>query len=393
MSKNKKEILKKWNTINQPGAFSSAKYLAKGLKLKKDLVKSELEKSILFQAHRDLHEKYKKRTEFATYFGEIFEADIADLSDKISQSLTKTRRRVTPGGKLQLYVLIMVDAFTRMVFARGLTTKKGQQVASAIREIFEEIKTKMPNFNGVKTLEVDRGGEFTSGETRKTLQTYGTRLKFSQGRLHKARLSERQVRSFKRIIMAAVQTGKWPKNANWNEVVQMTAENINGRYNRDIKMAPLDIFQDKNNQVANSRQIQWERAAFVSPDEYMQEEKMLASGKGIPELNKTWKLGQPVLVPKKKKERGSMKKKEFEMQYELDIWIVVAIFHARRPLLFLLKNPRTNRLNKHVYYGNELKMVTLPPHLKAKDLKEYRITQKHGLQYKTEQENVWHTVN
>ena len=392
MTENRKDILQKWNTLSQPGAFSSAEYLAKGLKLKKEKVKSELEKSILFQAHRDLHEKYKKRTEFATYFGEIFEADIADLSDKISQSLTKTRRRVTPKGKLQLYILIMVDAFTRMVFARGLTSKKGQQVATAIKDIFEEIKTQLPTFNGVKTLEVDRGGEFTSGETRQTLKGFNTRLKFSQGRLHKARLSERQVRSFKRIIMAAVQTGKWPKNANWNEVVKMTAENINGRYNRDIKMAPLDIFQDKEGQAQSARNTQWEKAGLVSPREYMQEEKLLQSGQGIPELNKTWKLGQTVLIPKKKKERGSLKKKEFEMQYELNLWIVAAIFHARRPLLFLLKNPKTNRLSKHVYYGNELKMVTLPAHLAVKDLKEYRITQKEGLQYKTEHDNKWHTV-
>lgn len=375
------DVQEKWKKLWQPGSLASARNLAKTLKTKEKTTKENLEKSILFQAQRQLREKFPKRTILSTYFGKLWEADLADFAKKISSALT--------GQRSGLLALIVVDTYTRMIFARGLRTKTGKEVAAAMEDIIKEASEKLKDFIGPQHLEVDGGKEFDNSHMKDLMKKTDTIMTIATG-MSKARMSERAVRTIKNLIMASAQTGNWPKGKKWNQVVKMAAKNINNRVNRKIKMTPEDALNSQNS--IKLLQNQWKSSKTIPPARYLKEEKMIRNGKGIEENGKSWKLGQLVLPPQKKLRRGTFKDKDYKMHYRLHFKKISSILHARRPLMFQLKDARTGKKNPRLYYSRELKMISIPDYIDANDVIDHRITQKKGLEYKTDN-GRWHQVN
>ena len=73
----------RWTDLEAPASFSSASYLAKSMRKNEKKVKQKLEKSIIFQAHRDLREKFSRRSDFATFEGERWELDTANFGNQL----------------------------------------------------------------------------------------------------------------------------------------------------------------------------------------------------------------------------------------------------------------------------------------------------------------------
>ena len=67
--------MERWLNLKLPASFSSKNYLLREIKTKKRKkeAKKELNKSIVFQAHRSLPDKFKTRTNFATFKNERIE--------------------------------------------------------------------------------------------------------------------------------------------------------------------------------------------------------------------------------------------------------------------------------------------------------------------------------
>ena len=129
---------KHWKNLRKPASFSSAANVARAAGKAENPVRKELEKSVLYQVHRDLRENFDKRTNFATRPLERWEMDLGDLGSRIPPE--RTGLPVIPGKRRQIQFLLCVDVFTRLSYARALKGKKGEYVVEALKDIFKEAK-------------------------------------------------------------------------------------------------------------------------------------------------------------------------------------------------------------------------------------------------------------
>ena len=372
------KTIKQWSDLQFPGAFSSSETFHKGLVKKygketklKD-TKKALQANILFQAHRDLQEHFPRRAAVSTMYGEKWEADLGDFGSKLPESLAGKLPK-SLGQRNQLIFLLCVDTFSRKVYARGLANKESRTVTDAFEDILNELKAP----EGIpRECETDKGSEFISQTFRNMCKEKGIRLVLATG-ANKARMSERNIRSIKRVIMAAVQTSSWPDNLTWDGLVRASANVINNRYNRVIKMSPNEV----KDHISEIMTLNWQKKNLTPYVQYDKEQKALAEGRGIEENGQFWNIGDAVLMPIKKIQAGKVKAKEFEMHYDLMPRQIKHIFHFSRPCLFALINPRTGKKEPRSFYARELKKIKLPSNVPAKDIRSYRITRKNGLEY------------
>ena len=125
----------RWCGFSEPASFSSAEYVAKALKQPKHRVREALQKSVLYQAHRDLREKFARRSNFASVVNERWEADLADLGGKIPAAISGEIKR---GKRNQLLMLVVVDVFSGAIYAQAVSSKGGETVAKAMATIISE---------------------------------------------------------------------------------------------------------------------------------------------------------------------------------------------------------------------------------------------------------------
>lgn len=355
-------VLKRWHDLTKPAAFSSADYLSRAINGDNKKVSKELKKSILFQTHRDLRENFKRRRNFATYPNERWEADLADFGGRIPKELTGDKR---VGRRKQLQMLVVVDVFSRAIYAVGLKNKESKEVVSGMKTIFGMVGAKP------KYLETDDGGEFKSKIFKKMCEEENIQIHVSLQK-NKARNSERAIRSLKRVIMGSVQTDTWPKNTTWTEIPKIAAESLNKRYNRDIKTTPQNLLNSIS-LIKKENQNQWNESNSEPLGMYDDEEKLLQSGGKIIENGMKLGIGDLVLKMIPKKRRAEVKDKEYMMHYSPIPYKIVNIYHERLPRLYELLQPATNKKLKRLFYSKEFKKIELPNNIVPEDIVDYKV--------------------
>lgn len=127
------------------------------------------------------------------------------------------------------YCLVAVDAYSRMLYAVPLKTKRGAEVAEAFRHIFTRL---VPTH-----LCTDEGREFYNPEMRaycaeNQIAHYSTRSEL------KAALCERMIQTLKRRLY------RWftAKNTlRWIDVLDRVVAGINASVNKGIGQRPIDV--------------------------------------------------------------------------------------------------------------------------------------------------------
>lgn len=378
-----KATREKWLRSGFPGSYSSAQNLAKSLSrrsrgaaVRLKQVAKHLEKSVLYQAHRDLQEHFPKRTNAATSFGEKWEADLGDFGSKIAPNKPGTEQK-------ERVFLIVVDIFSRKIFARGMRGKSGNEVIEKMTDIFEALNKKTERTPAL--IETDAGREFNNRAFDAFCARRQIRHSIASGQ-NKARSAERAVRSLKRVIMGAFQSGKWPKEKTWDSLVQDAAQSLNGRFNRSIKMTPDDVASHYGEVMRSV----WASKKFERFGKYLRDEMRLSRGGSfVAEGSKEFKLGATVLLPRRKQRRAEVKDKEFEMHYYLEPMVIERIYHFQKPALFVIKNPRTGKIEKRHYYARELRPVQLPKSIDPAKIGDHRVRAGKGLEYFMKDSGRW----
>ena len=353
---------KRWLSLGSPGGFSSSKKLSKAGGIPPKLAKDQLQGSIAFQLHRNANENFPRRSAFATYTNERWEADLGDMGSKISPEISGISYK--EGGRKQLLFLVCVDVFSRRVYAAGLLSKSSSEIKKAFQTMFEEAKA-IP-----KMIETDDGTEFRSRFLKNFYEENEIRHVVARGANH-ARLAERNIRNLKRVLMAAAHTDMWP-NAPWKEVPFIAAQSLNKRESRNIGTTPEKMSKDSA-ELIRERGRQWSRARFVSPSFYNKEEGKIKEGKMIKDGNKYFKNGTLVLIPIPKLRRNEIRDKEGDMHYEKIPYRVEKIFHGRRPYLYFVRSLKTGRKGKRLFYGRELVPIKLNIDLNGEKIDAARI--------------------
>lgn len=104
----------------------------------------ELKEDIIDELHRSARKHYKRRHVHMIGIDNHWQVDLVDMN-----SIAKFNRK-------HRFILTVIDTFSKFGFARKLKTKKGEEVTSAIKSIFEDSNRFCLN------LESDRGKEFTT---------------------------------------------------------------------------------------------------------------------------------------------------------------------------------------------------------------------------------------
>ena len=151
-----------------------------------------------------------------------------------------------------LYILAIIDTFTKMVMVKLLKTKNTQTVTKDVEELFERDKPKY--------LRVDAGGEFVSNMFTSMCKRHNVEMYIAMEPI-KCAMIERFNRSFKRIL---VQIMEYNNSIKWIKFVHQALEIYHNRYHRSIKMTPYEanmqinhdkVFKTNMKRYAKSNQI------------------------------------------------------------------------------------------------------------------------------------------
>ena len=142
------------------------------------------------------------------------------------------------------FILIIIDCFTRKVFARPLKTKKAIESAKAIDEILSSFPWPVAFFMS------DQGGEFDLRNSHiQNVLVKKHRIKaYTLSGKTKASIAERAIRTLKtRLARYFTESG----TTRWLNILDTFVNNYNNSVNTSIGMAPNDVTLENAEQVRN----------------------------------------------------------------------------------------------------------------------------------------------
>ena len=215
-------------TILKKGFLSSSK-LYKKIKEEFPDEKITMEKVSEFinnQKANQIHKSYKKKNfiSIVAFFpGDIYQMDLLDFS---------LYSRQNHGYN---FCLCVVDVYSRYAWIIPCKNKTGEEVASAIKKVFE---TKVPN-----NITSDNGKEFKNSSVEKLLEENNVKSHYAEpGDHNRMGIVERFNRTVRDIIKKY-----WEANDthNWVDEIEKIANNYNTTEHTVIIEKPIDVFLGK----------------------------------------------------------------------------------------------------------------------------------------------------
>ena len=201
-----------------PAGFSSAPKLAKASGYSLTKVKKWLKAQPTYTLHRQARKRYPTRKYIVHDIDEQWQADLADVQLLASQN---------HGYR---YILTVIDIFSRYAWARPLKTKRGDEVASAFKDIFNE--GRIP-----QRIQTDQGREFENRHVLSLFQEHNIEL-FSVKSAYKAAIVERFNRTLKHKLWRYFTMST---HQNWTNVLQDIIYSYNHSIHRTLGCKPIDV--------------------------------------------------------------------------------------------------------------------------------------------------------
>ena len=174
--------------------------------------------------HRRIVKKSFPRRKIVTrYPFQIFQADLIEYS----------QRDYVYANKGYRFILIVIDCFSRMVYARPVKRKSSDYVAEAFESIFNQFDY-FPN-----TIITDHGLEFFNGRVAAVFRTYGINHYYLKTKTKwKTAFAERVIRTIKSRLEKYFYKFK---TKNWIDIIAQVVDNYNNTPHRVIGMSPKSV--------------------------------------------------------------------------------------------------------------------------------------------------------
>ena len=197
--------------------FSDQK--SKGSGIKKEIKENQ---QLANELHKPVIRKFKKRTVYSSYKGNIWSVDLAGM-----QLISKYNKGIR-------YLLCVIDLFSKYAFVVSLKDKKGVTIVNAFQSILNNSKRK-PN-----KIWVDQGSEFYNNQFIRWLKDNDISM-YSTHNEGKSVAAERFIRTLKNKIykhMTAI------SKKVYFDVLNDIVDKYNNTYHKTIKMEPIDVKSD-----------------------------------------------------------------------------------------------------------------------------------------------------
>ena len=217
------ELLQQYHG-NNPFSFGSRREVKRFVNIDDGELKNVLSKSNIYTEHK-MFKKPKLLPPIRTY-GEdyIWEADLMFF----------THPAIAKENDGYLYILAIIDTFTKMVMLKKLKNKSTKTITEDVNRLFQREKPKY--------LRVDMGGEFVSNMFVNMCKKNKVKLYIAMEPI-KCAMVERFIRTFKRIL---VQKMEKEHTLRWSDFVGDCKNIYDNRTHRTIKMTPLEAERKEN---------------------------------------------------------------------------------------------------------------------------------------------------
>ena len=221
------DLLRRYHGDSQ-FSFGGLDKVKDSVDIKTDDLKDVLSKSNIYTEFREF-KKPKYLPPIRTY-GEnyLWEADLMFF----------THPAFAQENDGNLYILAIIDTFTKTVKMKKLKSKNTTEVTNSVRNLFKDCKPKY--------LRVDAGGEFISNAFSRMCKDNDVELYIAMEPI-KCAVIERFNRTFKRIL---VQIMEQNNSLRWIEFLPQALDIYHSRRHRALKMSP-----DEAQEVENHNKI------------------------------------------------------------------------------------------------------------------------------------------
>ena len=191
-----------------------------------------LRQNPVHSVHRKIvKHKFPRRRIITRYPFQIFQGDLIEYSQSAFYYANEGYR----------FILILIDCFSKMVYARPVKRKSAEYVSAAFESILNEFDY-FPN-----TLITDHGLEFFNSKVQKVLTTYGINHYYLKTKTKwKTAMAERVIRTLKSRLQKYFYKNK---TKNWIDVLQQVVTNYNNTPHRTIGMAPSKVTFQNSEEV------------------------------------------------------------------------------------------------------------------------------------------------
>ena len=217
------ELLRRYHA-DVPFSFGGLDKVKRSVIIGNDVLKDVLSKSNVYTEFREFR-KPKYTPPIRTYGKNyLWEADLMFF----------THPDFAKKNDGFLYILAIIDTFTKMVRVELLKTKSTQAVTNVVEELFQYEKPKY--------IRVDAGGEFLSNKFASMCRRHNVNMYIAMEPV-KCAMIERFNRTFKRLLVQIMEKNN---SIRWIDFVRQVLEIYHNRYHRSLKMSPNDADMELN---------------------------------------------------------------------------------------------------------------------------------------------------
>lgn len=180
---------------------------------------SEVKLGIVQELHRPARRNFIRRKTVIKGFSDLWQIDLAEMQPYATQN------------KGYRYILVVIDCYSKFVWAKPIKHKNGEEVTKAMQDIFRKARYTPTN------LQSDNGTEFYNRTFSKLVKSYYINH-YSTFSTKKAAIVERVIRTLKSWLYIEFSTRGSYK---WIDILPNIVSKYNNKVHRTTTMKPVDI--------------------------------------------------------------------------------------------------------------------------------------------------------
>ena len=310
-----------------PGSFSGLDRFFQAVKKdgvynisRKDL-EEWLSSQDTYSVNRPVRRKFKRNRVIVSGIDDLWDGDLIDMS-----SLAKYNKNYK-------FILLLIDIFSRFVWAVPLKSKHASEIIRALKIVFS--KGRLPT-----SFRSDNGREFVAKSVKKFFKDQKINAFTTQNAEIKANYAERAIRTIKGKIQKYTYSNQTYK---YIDALDSIVNAYNKSFHSSIKMAPQDVNESNESKL-------WKQMYLP------QKNDKIKSSKGNIKRYK-YEVGDTVRISFLKKTF----QREFDQRWSDEIFRISKRFRREGLPVYKLNNFTGKEEIKGTFYQQELQKVKISP--------------------------------